>query len=100
MHGSTIRSVRSQYSKVNGIGEIGTPTPLKPLDQFGCHFKYITTSVQVVDVQNVIKIDSAVAALRMREKTGLGVFFVNISIYLSTRLSVLRHAYGDFNTKT
>ena len=35
-------------------------------------------SAQAVDVQNLIKIDSAVAALRMREKTGLGLgFFVS-----------------------
>jgi len=38
-------------------------------------------SAQGVDVQNLIKIDSAVAALRMREKTAFGVgFFVNMSI--------------------
>jgi len=55
--------------KVNGIGEIWHPP--QPLDQFGCRFKYIglTTSAQRVDVPNLIKIDSAVAALRMREKT-------------------------------
>ena len=30
--------------KVNGIGEIShPPPPRKPLDQFGCRFKYITT---------------------------------------------------------
>ena len=39
-------------------------------------------SPQGVDVQNLIKIDSAVAALRMREKTRYRVgFFINISIY-------------------
>ena len=45
--------------------------------------KYITTSAQEVDVPNLIKIDSAVAALRMREKTRyrMGFFFVSISIY-------------------
>jgi len=32
-------------------------------------------SARAVDVPNFIKIDSAVAALRMREKTGLGVGF-------------------------
>jgi len=32
-------------------------------------------SDQGVDVQNLIKIDSAVAALRMREKRGLAWFF-------------------------
>jgi len=76
--------------KVNGIGEISHPYPPKPLDQFGYRFKYITTSPQGVDAQNLIKIDSAVAALRMREKTRFRVgFFVYISVYLS----VLHHAY-------
>ena len=55
--------------KVNGIGEISHHSPPQPLDQFGCRFKYITTSAQGVDVQNLVKIDSAVAAVRMREKT-------------------------------
>jgi len=76
--------------KVNGIGEISQTSPAQPLDQFGCRFKYITASAKGVDVPNLTKIDSAVAALRMREKTRYRVrFFVNISIYLS----VLRHAY-------
>jgi len=61
------------------------------------HADCIITSVQGVDVQNLIKIDSAIAALRMREKTGFGLVFC-----LYIRLSVLRHAYrshfyGDFN---
>jgi len=43
-------------------------------------------SAQGVDVPNLIKIDSAFAALRMREKTGLSMGFFNIS-------TVLRHAY-------
>jgi len=50
------------------------------LDQFGCHFKYITTSPQ-----NLTKIDSAVAALRIREKKGIRVgffLFTDPSIYL------------------
>jgi len=56
---------------------------VKPLDQFGCRFKYITTSRQGVDVQNLIKIDSAVAALRMREKNAVSRVFFCIHIYLS-----------------
>ena len=76
--------------KVNGIGEISHPSPPQPLDQFGCRFKYITTSAQGVDVPNLIKIDSAVAALRMREKTRVRVVFF---VHISFRLSVLRHAY-------
>jgi len=39
------------------------PRP-KRVDQFGCGVKYITMSAQRVDVQNLIYIDSAVAALR------------------------------------
>ena len=61
-------AVLEANGKVNGIGEILHPSPSKPLDQFGCCFKYITTSTQGVDVPNLIKIDSAIAVLRMREK--------------------------------
>ena len=84
-------AVLEANGKVNGIGEISHLSSPKPLDQFGCRFKYITTSPQGVDVQNLIKIDSAVAAVRMREKNAVmrGFFFV----YISIRLSVLRHAY-------
>ena len=54
--------------EVNRICENSHPTPPKPLDQFRCRFMYITKSAQGVHVPNLIKIDSAVAALRMREK--------------------------------
>jgi len=48
---------------------------------------YHYARAQGADVPNLIKIDSAVAALRMREKTRVRVgFFVNISIRFS-------HAY-------
>ena len=52
-----------------GEAHFRTPTPPKPLNQFRCHVKYITTSPQGVDVQNLVGIDSAVTDLRMREKT-------------------------------
>jgi len=46
-------------------------------------------SPQGVDVQNLVGIDSAVTDLRMREKTRfVWIFFINISIYLSIRLSI------------
>jgi len=46
---------------------------------YGCRFKYITTSAKGVHVPNLIKIDSAVAALRMRETNWFWCgFFVNI----------------------
>ena len=46
-------------------------------------------STHGVDVPNLIKIDSTVAALRMREKTRVRVgFFVSISIRSSPRLQV------------
>jgi len=61
-------AVLEANGKISGIGENSHLYPSKPLDQFGCRFKYITTSAQGVDVQNLIKIDSAVAHLRMREK--------------------------------
>ena len=66
-----------------------TPTLPKPLNQFRCHVKYITTSPQGVDVQNLAGIDSAVTDLRMREKTRfVWIFFINISICLSVRFFV------------
>ena len=77
--------------KVNGIGEISNPSPPKPLDQFGCGFKYITTSPQGVGVQNLVKIDLAVAALRMREKTRFRVGFF---------LFTYRSVYPFFATPT
>ena len=58
-----------------------TPTPPKPLNQFRCHVKNITTSPQGVDVQNLAGIDSAVTDLRMREKTRFCVdFLINIGL--------------------
>jgi len=70
--------------KVNGIG----------LYQFRCRFKYITTSAQGADVPNLIIIDSAIAALRMREKTPFRVGF------LLTYLSIDRSVYPFFATPT
>ena len=46
----------------------------------------MTMSPQGVDVQNLVKIDSAVAALRMREKTRFRVGFFLLT-YLSIRSS-------------
>jgi len=63
-----------------GEAHFRTPTPPKPLNlnQFRCHVKYITTSLQTVDVQNLVGIDSAVTDLRMREKARFCVdFFIN-----------------------
>jgi len=74
-------------AKVNGRGQISHPHPTKTLNQFGWQFKYIITSAQGVDVQNLAQIDSAVMNLRMRGKTRFRVdFFCNISIYLSIYL--------------
>jgi len=68
------------------------PRP-KPVDQFGCGVKYITMSAQRVDVQNLIYIDSAVAALRCArvKKTRLAVGFW--SQYSFLRLSI-SHIFG------
>ena len=52
-----------------GEAHFRTPTPPKPLNQFQCYVKYITTSDQGVDVQNLVEISLAVTDLRMREKT-------------------------------
>jgi len=60
-----------------GEAHFRTPTPPKPLNQFRCHVKYITTSPKGVDVQNLVGIDSAVTDLRMREKNTIlcGFFY-------------------------
>ena len=63
-----------------------TPTLSKPLNRFRCHVKYITTSSQGVDVQNLVGIDSAVTDLRMREKTRFVWIF--LLTYPSVCLSV------------
>jgi len=78
-----------------------TPTPPKPINKFRCHAKYITTSPQGVDVQNLAGIDSAVTDLRMREKTRfVWIFFINISICLSVRFFVgaTGHSFGPIFT--
>ena len=51
-----------------GEAHFRTPTPPKPLNRFRCHVKYITTSAQGVDVQNLVGIDLAVTDLHMHEK--------------------------------
>jgi len=74
-----------------GEAHFRTPTPPKPLNRFPCHVKYITTSPQGVDVQNLVGIDSAVTNLRMREKKThfVWIFLLTyLSIYLSIYLSV------------
>jgi len=62
-----------------GEASFRTHTPLKPLNQFRCHVKYITRSRQRVDVQNLVGVDSAVTELHMR-------FFV----------AATGHSYGNF----
>ena len=74
-----------------GEAHLRTPTPPKPLNQFRCHVKYITTSPKRVDVQNLVGIDSAVRYLPMREKIRFCVdFFIYISVYLSVSSSGLQ----------
>jgi len=77
--------------KSMGEAHFRIPTPPKPLNQFRYHVKYITTSPQGVDVQNLVGIDSAVMDLRMREKNTVSVdFFINISVSLSVSSSGLQ----------
>jgi len=54
-----------------GEAKFCTPTSPKPLNQFRCHVKYITSSPKRVDVQNLVGINSAVTDLRMREKNAI-----------------------------
>jgi len=89
-----------------GEAHFRTPTPPKPLNQFRCHVKYITTSPKGVGVQNLVRIDSAVTDLRMREKTRFVWIFLltYLSIYLSVYLSVrffvgaTGHSFGPILT--
>jgi len=77
--------------KSMGEAHFRTSTPPKPLNQFRCHVKYITTSPQGVDEQNLVGIDSAVTDLRMREKnTVCEDFFIDISFCLSVSSSGLQ----------
>jgi len=75
--------------KVNGIGKISHPYPSQTLGPILNPLQVYHYAPQGVDVQNLIQIDSAVAALRMREKTRFRVGFFCLHI----RLSVLHHAY-------
>ena len=68
-------AVLEANAKVNGRGPFSHPTPPKRLNQFRCNVKYITTSPQGVDVQNLVGIDLAITDLRMREKNTFCVDF-------------------------
>ena len=75
--------------KVNGIAEISNPSPSQTLGPIWMRLQIYHYVPQGVDVQNLVKIDLAVAVLRMREKTRFRVgFFVHISIRSSPRLQV------------
>jgi len=70
-------------AKVNGRGQISHSTPSKPVKQFRYHAKYITMLPKESMCKNLVRIDSIVTDLRMREKnTFFCGFFINI-IYLS-----------------
>jgi len=87
-------AVLEANGKVNGIGENSHPYSSQTHGPIGCRFKYITTSVRGVHVPTLIKIDSAVASLYVREKTRLRVVFLfTYLLYLRIYISVLRHAY-------
>jgi len=74
--------------KVNGIGEISHHSPSQTLGPIWMPLQIYHYVLQGVDVQNLIKIDSAVAAVRMREKTRFRVgFFCLPSIDPSIRSS-------------
>ena len=76
-------AVLQANAKVNGWGQFSHPHPFETPHP-------ITTLPQRVDVQNLVRIDSAVTDLRMREKNTFCVdfLFTYLSIYLSVYLSV------------
>ena len=81
-----------------GEAHFRTPTPPEPLNQSQCYVKYITTSSQGVDVQNLVGIDSAVTDLRMREKTRFVlIFLLTYSIRPFLRRGYRSQFWGDFN---
>ena len=70
-------AVLEANGKVNGIGEISNPSPSQTLDQFGCRFKYITTSPKGVDVPNFVEI---------------GQFTAEICLFLDfSKIAAVRH---------
>ena len=88
-------------ANANGERPIYAPPPPKTLNQFRCHVKYITTSPQGVDVQNLVGIDSAVTDLRMRENHVLWIFLLTyLSVCLSVRIFVgaTGHSFGAIFT--
>ena len=66
------------------VGEANFRPP-KPLNQVRCHVKCTTTSSNVVEVQSLVGVDSAVTDMRMREKKVSVEFLLT---YLSVRFFV------------
>jgi len=69
--------------KVNWIGEISHPSPSQTLGPIWMQLQMYHYIPLGVDVQNLVTIDLAVAALRMREKRGFlwGFLFTYPSVY-------------------
>ena len=76
-------AVLEANGKVNGIREISHPSTSPTLGPIWMPLQIYHYVPPGVDVQNLIKIDSAVAALRMREKTRFRVGFFCLHIRLS-----------------
>ena len=90
-------AVLEANGKVDGIGEISHLYPSQTLGPIWMPLQIYHYVPQGVDVQNLIKIDSAVDALRMREKTRFRVgFFVTGSIACSANLPVFSLLRGRF----
>ena len=81
-------AVLEANGKVNGIGEISHPSPSQTLGPIWMPLQMYHYVPQGVDVQNLIKIDSAVAAVRMREKTRFRVGFFCLHIRRSVDPSI------------
>ena len=80
---------------LKSMGEAHFRTPPKPLNQFRCHVKYITTSPQGVDVQNLVGIDSAVTDLRMRKTRFCGDIYLSFCPFLRRATG---HSFGPILT--
>jgi len=84
---SRVYAALEANGKVNGIGKISHPSLSQTLGPIWMRLPYITISPLGGDVQNLVKIDLAVAALRMRETNAVSCGFFCLHIRLSIRCS-------------
>ena len=83
----------AQYAvlEANGRGQFSHPTPPKPLNQFRCHVKYITTSPRELMCKIWLESIRPLRICACVKKTRfVWIFFINISICPSVSSSGLQ----------